>query len=84
MSLKNGSKVQNYDGYYHFVLVQKSCGNLTLSAMVLSNFLCKNLPKVHVNNCVKLLVIKINLTVNYKKKKGEGFPNIIMALMPQG
>lgn len=43
--------------------------------MVLSNFLCKNLPKVQVNNCVKLLIIKVNLTVNYNKE--EGFLNVI-------
>lgn len=41
--------------------------------MVLFNF-SKNLPKVLVNNCVKLFIMKVNLAVNYNK--GEGFPNI--------
>ena len=45
--------------------------------MVLFNF-CKNLPKVYMNSCAKLFIMKVNLTVNYNK--GEGFLNINQGL----
>lgn len=38
-------------------------------------FLKKSLPKVHMNNCIKLFIMKVKLTVNYNK--GEGFLNVI-------
>lgn len=57
-----------------------SCGNFILNVMALSNFYKKkSLPKVHVNSCIKLFIMKVKMTVNYSK--GEGFLNVIQGFI---